>query len=506
METLENDFFEGNYIDFISTKADDNNDFNNDFLVFYVFSLNQKVGINIIKVLQYENVNISDYTLKNKEMVLEMFIDPDIIISNDNKFGFDYQGLYISSDSENSSVSLNNLSNSNSLSNLVSHKIKMNSGLENKSNIYCYFNSAIHMFIHDIKIRNAIKLFDENFIIDNESPDLFKYHLMNYFKQLIIFTESKNCIKNTNNITDILKKIRDLFISEVTINLDINHGQEDSNEVYNILFSFLKNNSNLIPNNSLFDALNFYGTNVCTMKCLVCKNCNSLNNRYLKNDVIKNIYNEIRIEQPQAEILEQFIDNKLSLSDALNYYQTSATEIQSEPKYMQPCIDCYYNSALFNHQKRIVKYPQILTISMQRFDYNNGNNLINPFMHFPLQISLKDLELVDVDTLSNFENYLDQFDNKSVYYLSKFVQHRGDSLDFGHYHAYVLDPFCNLWYCYNDNIVTLMTPKEIEKEIETNINKGIQYAFYEKDIINNNITNEGIYNLLLLLFKFYYYY
>jgi len=494
-----NGILEGKYIDFVSLMNDNSNDYNNDFLVFHILSLNRIVGININGALNNENININDYTIINLEMALEIFIDSDINITN-YKSSYDYQGLYVSSDSEdNLSVSLNSSVLSNSIcSDLVSHQIKMNSGLENNSNIYCYFNSAIQMFIHDSKIRDAIKSFDDTILLHNNEwsdNELVKYQLMNYFKELIIMTENKYW--NINIKSELLTKIRDLLISKVTTLLDNNHGQEDSNQVYNIIFSFFKDNSNLINNNLLADALNLYGSNVCTMKCLVCKiiHCKGLNNSYLKND-ISDIYNEIRIEQPDNIVLQQFIDNKLSIPNGLNYYQTSITEIESDELYKETCSDCFSNSRFFNHQKRIVKYPQILTISMQRFAFGIGQQLLDPFMHFPLQVSLKELELLDVDTLDNFENYLDQFEHDSIYYLSKFVQHRGNSLQSGHYHAYVLDTTCNLWYCYNDNTVTLMTSKEIEIEIATTINnnnlhKGIQYAFYEKDIINKNITCEG---------------
>ena len=491
--------YKGNYIDFIS----ENNDCNNvDFLIFNVLALNQKIKIDIATVLEFENLIITNYTLITEEMALDMFMDSDINITNNincNNY-IDTETYVVLSDSDNaSSVSLNSVSSSNSISDLVSHKIKMNSGLENISNKYCYFNSAIHMFIHDINIRNALKSFDENYsIIDKEEPELIKYQLMDYFKQLIIITEFKNDNNNINNTkSDLINKLRQLFISKFTTRFIINE-QEDSNEVYNVILSFFKTNSDLIPNNLLIDALKLYGSNVCNMKSLICKevNCNGLNNHYIKSTVINNILNEIRIEQPENEILEENIDHKLSLPLALNYYQTSTTEIVSELNYAEPCIDCFVKSAVFNHQKRIVEYPQILTISLQRFAFEN-QNYIDPFMHFPLQVKLKDLQLNDGDTLSNFEKYLVQFDNESVYYLSKFVQHRGNSIESGHYHAYVLDPSCNLWYCYNDNEVTLMKPEEIEKEIAINIlngdyHKGIQYAFYEKDIIERIITSEGI--------------
>lgn len=294
-KTLKDYILEGSYIDFVSNKSEKSNEFNHDCLIFYVFSLNQKIGISMINVLEYENFNISDYKLISKEMALELFVDSDINIINNKDFIYNYDGLYNSLDNENSSCSLNSLSSFDSLSNISLHKIKMNSGLDNNSRIYCYFNSAIHMFIHDINIRNAIKSFDENSYIDFKSPDdeLNKYQLMDYFKQLIIITESKNCINNTKS--DLLKKIRDLLISKITSRFNnLIHGQEDSNEVYNIIFSFLKSNSNLIPDNLLINALNLYGTNVCTMKSLVCKiaNCNGLKNRYLKNDIIDNMYDD----------------------------------------------------------------------------------------------------------------------------------------------------------------------------------------------------------------------
>jgi len=506
-ENRDKDLYKGNYIDFISN----NNDCNVDFLIFYVLALNQHIKIHIEEVLEYENNSPTDnyYTLITEKMALEMFINSDINITN-NINSHDVLGMYVLSDNENSSsenenvsVSLDSISTNNSLlSDIISHKIKMNSGLENKSNIYCYFNAAIQMFIHDINIRNAIKMFDENSMIDKQEPELIKYQLMSCFKQLIIMIESKSYNNfHINSKRELLKKIRELFIFKVTTRVIINR-QEDSNEIYNIIFFFFKNNSNLIPNNLLVDALKLYGTNVCTMKRLICKSvsCDGSNNYYWNNDVIGNFYDEIRIEEVPKEILQNYNDNKLPFPHALNYYQTTVSQIESEIPYMEQCFDCLVGSVTFNHQKRIVKYPQILTISIQRFLFNEQRHqlLLDPFIHFPLQVSLKDLELTDLDTLNNIDNYSEQFDNNSVYYLSKFVQHRGDSLLSGHYYSYVLDPSCNLWYCYNDDKVTLMRPEEIEEEIintiigKENFHKGIQYAFYEKDIINSNITSEGI--------------
>ena len=522
-ENRDKDIYKGNYISFISN----NNDCNVDFLIFNVLALNQHIKIPIEEVLEYENNSPTDnyYTLITEEMALKMFKNSDINITN-NTNKCKLIGMYVLSDNENSSlsenenvsISLDSISTNNSLlSDIICHKIKMNSGLENKSNVYCYFNAAIQMFIHDINIRNAIKMFDENSMIDKQEPELIKYQLMSCFKQLIIMIESKSYNNfHINSKRELLKKIRELFIFKVTTRVIINQ-QEDSNEIYNIIFFFFKENSNLIPNNLLVDALNQYGTNVCTMKCLICKSvsCHGLHNYYWNNDVIGNIYDEIRIEEVPKEILQNYIDNKLPFPRALNYYQTTVSEIESEIPYMKQCLDCSVGSVTFNHQKRIVKYPQILTISIQRFAFNKQGHqlLLDPFIHFPLQVSLKDLELTDLDTLNNIDNYSEQFDNTSVYYLSKFVQHRGNSVLSGHYYSYVLDPSCNLWYCYNDDKVTLMKPEEIEKEIEINIteknfHKGIQYAFYEKDIINNNITSEGIilqisyYYLLLLLLLF----
>ena len=515
LEIARNVVLEGKYIDFVSLKSVDNNNYNEDFLVLKIASINRIFGMNIDGALEFKNFDIRDCTIINEEMVLEMFVDSDINITNyiDN---YDYNGLYVCSDSEDLSVSLNSSCSDNSISNIVLHKIKMNSGLENNDRVYCYFNAAIHMFIHDNNIRDAIKSYDDNY---NELPsnelinnEFIFYQLMYYFKQLIIITEYKNC--NINVQSDLLTKIRDLVIFKVTRRFDnINNirKQEDSNEVYNIIFTFLKNNSSLINDNLLVNALNLYGSTVCIIKSVVCEilDCKGLNNNYLKYDNSNNIYDEIRLEQPKESILKQCSDNKLSLLDGLKYYQNFIEDIESDNIiYMKPCSDCQQNSCFFKFQKRIVKYPQILTISLQRFAFDIQATFIAPFMLFPLQVSLKELQLLDKHTLinfdNNFDNYLDQFDNDSVYYLSKFVQHRGNSLESGHYHAYVLDRICNLWYCYNDNTVTLMTPEEIEIEIANTIDKGIQYAFYEKDIIDRNLTFEGSYNLLLLSLILFY--
>ena len=53
-----------------------------------------------------------------------------------------------------------------------------------------------------------------------------------------------------------------------------------------------------------------------------------------------------------------------------------------------------------------MKYPQILTISLQRFAFDIQATFIAPFMHCPLQVSLKELQLLDNATLINFETYL----------------------------------------------------------------------------------------------------
>ena len=102
-ENRENDIYEGNYIDFTSNNKID-------FLVFYLFSLNQLIEVELETVLEYENVNITDYTLITKQMALEMFIDSDINITN-HIGSYSYKGLYVSSHSEHaSSVSLDSVS------------------------------------------------------------------------------------------------------------------------------------------------------------------------------------------------------------------------------------------------------------------------------------------------------------------------------------------------------------------------------------------------------------
>ena len=120
IENSKNYIVEGSYINFVSNKNNNSNEYNNDYLVFEIYCLNNRyIGIDIDGILEYENIDISDYTLVTKEMALEIFLDSDINITKYiNKY--DYEGLCNTSDNED-----DNNNNNNNNNNLNDEDIKI---------------------------------------------------------------------------------------------------------------------------------------------------------------------------------------------------------------------------------------------------------------------------------------------------------------------------------------------------------------------------------------------
>ncbi|XP_070186180.1 ubiquitin carboxyl-terminal hydrolase 36-like isoform X2 [Littorina saxatilis] len=132
-----------------------------------------------------------------------------------------------------------------------------------------------------------------------------------------------------------------------------------------------------------------------------------------------------------------------TVEDALAKYVKTET-LDSDNAYK--CEKCHQKVPA---QKRfsVHKTPNVLTIQLNRFDYNRMAGKINRHIQFPEKL--------------NMRPYMSQKQGEPVYYhLYGVVIHQGNHCSMGHYYCYVKAP-SNVWYVMNDSMVHTVSASRV---------------------------------------------
>ena len=371
-----------------------------------------------------------------------------------------------------------------------------NYGLENQSNVFCYFNAAIQMIIHDDNLKRYLKITIINTISDantNDNNRRLKLQLdfVDALQTLI------NLLDNNNNHSakhQCLFLIRNCYkkVYPDDTNLMI---QNDYLEFYGRIFEIFNDlslNSLCFDINFRIEVINNYSLPTCSSIALQCYQCDTFNVNQRDFAINNIVHNNIYISNCFPEDVKRLHNNHIPLVIAIKLIQDyNVIELTN---VNQLCTNCKSNCSIaIKRPLRIMKYNNIITIHIQFFSNAEFgyNTILSNFIQFPLEFNYKDLELSDQALV--IDNYRQDFINNkdSIYSLVRFVEHIGNSINSGHYKSYIRDKTYNVWYLLDDEIVSIITEDNILSILNKQFENGIYYAFYEKNIscIRNKITN-----------------
>lgn len=159
---------------------------------------------------------------------------------------------------------------------------------------------------------------------------------------------------------------------------------------------------------------------------------------------------------------------EVNITDCMKEY--SKVEILDE-KNLWNCEECK-NKVRALKKIELWTCPPVLVIQLKRFGvnkYSKDNRMVN----YPLD----DLDISDMISDISKENGLTKFNQ---YKLNCVINHKGGSINDGHYYTYCLDDDTNEWYYFNDHMVYEINKNEI-------INETAYILFYlRKDLIVSN--------------------
>lgn len=380
-----------------------------------------------------------------------------------------------------------------------------NYGLFNNSN-WCYFNSAIQMIFNDDYIIMFLKHINNNLInINNVVPDadllrINQFEFLNQLYNLFIFINND---KNNNNMVEkenINNNLRESF-HNLYSNLELSN-QNDFYEYYLYCFDSISSFSIFCSQQLVVDFnglnLNNYELTTCTFyapQCLQCKSNNLFSKDFDIDDVVHYAY-FIKDVFPTNFKNNNLIPLTLALKQFQSYYFIDKVDVLYDNQIN--CNNCNINCNFkINQPFRVKKYPNrlIITVECKTTNFNN-NILASNFINFPLEFNYSELKLLDDVTQSFIENYNIEFESKKndIYSLVSFVEHIGGLINSGHYKSYIRDKVYNVWYCFNDNVVSILSKDQITSLLSKPNENGIYFATYEINISciinkNNNIIN-----------------
>lgn len=395
----------------------------------------------------------------------------------------------------------------------ISHSISFsdnnyfNHGLENSRSIWCYFNSAIHLIIHDDDIRNCIKNIQINSNITTDLTIKAKLEFVIALGSLVKILD--NNMSNKKRDTPSIEKDKNGAINLVrssfkkvypNLNLDT---YNDVVEFYTLIFQIfhtLSYGTTFLGYDFFTSVMCKYSFNSCRFQALQCNNCHLCDKNFAKDFEVQDENHSFFFfdESMKLDIPIQRNDiDKLPLAIALKAKQDINYEVINNLEINFNCPYCnVMSNSIIQKRNRVIKYPNTLVIMVQSFQYQNnqlglGAKKFNNFIEFPLEMKYSELELFDM-SVDHIENYKQDFVNNinSTYSLVSFIEHYGSSIHGGHYKSFIRDKTYNIWYCMNDSIVTKMSKNQIESILRKNKQNGIYLAIYEKNIscIRNKIN------------------
>ncbi len=165
-----------------------------------------------------------------------------------------------------------------------------------------------------------------------------------------------------------------------------------------------------------------------------------------------------------------------TLEDSLNEYFKK--EIQDDPKNYykyqgtNPAYNAYRGAEIPNCERQIqlVTTPELLVISLNRYEYTNFGATRSKLTH-----------AVTIPSFINIRPFMKIPEEKNdyIYSLISVIVHRGGTGG-GHYVAYIKD--ANKWYLCDDSRITEQSPTNVQNEI----NKNGYVFFYQKNELSES--------------------
>ena len=181
--------------------------------------------------------------------------------------------------------------------------------------------------------------------------------------------------------------------------------------------------------------------------------------------------NHKRYNESLSYNIQLEVKNYNNIVDSLkNYFKTEI--MGGDNKII--CEECK-TKRLCHKKLKIKALPNILVISLKRFDYDFKNMTkfkLNNYFEFPFELNMSEF-------LMNKNETSDKTNNKNcIYELTGITIHYGVS-DYGHYYD-LIKAVNNEWYKFNDTNVTEFDENDIPKE-----------AFGDRETENNDIEEEN---------------
>ena len=326
----------------------------------------------------------------------------------------------------------------------------------------CYMNSTLQCLsniseLSDFLINNFYS-FDSNSqpLSTAYTNLLFKLLFNNENKKYIDPTDFKSIIGDLNPLfqgmqaadsKDLLFFIIERLHNELNISSNNN---SNSMPDYNLLEQEERNEEKMLANfkqdfscsNNSIISNNFYGI---MRSIMICKECNI--KKYSFQTFNMQIFILKKLKEDKIADLGVYYDNKLNLMDAFFYAEK---EELLEGENMIYCNNCHKLTIGTNKQD-FYSLPRILIIVLNR---GKNNADFNEQFDIPEKIDFTGQNII-LDKTSNMK-----------YHLISVIKHLGESGSSGHFIAYVREGKSDIFYCYNDAIVSKV---KVEDALKQNI-------------------------------------
>ena len=225
------------------------------------------------------------------------------------------------------------------------------------------------------------------------------------------------------------------------------------------IYDFEKNLNSIISNI-------FYGTVQGEFECLNCKAQLSRMGQNIPN-IKYNFENYFFINFPLEEVRKFILSNQMLYLNYMNSGINPNNEVNLMDCFRYHNKDelmCGYCNRCGNNEAQILYRSKLFTIPTYLILlFNRGKGI-----QFNIKITFP--EFLDTNGIALNPN--------GIYRLYGVVKHFGDSSSSGHFAAYCRSPVDNLWYFYNDSIVTSLNENEKFKIQDI----GLTYIlFYKKN-------------------------
>ena len=450
-------------------------------------------------------------------------------------------------------------------------------GILRKSNVnslyindYDYTNSSFHKIVFQIVIF-ILKYIDKFYNIMNENKyledslymkiwnSLNKFHKLGFWKKNKNFEITYNdCnrkefvgLKNMSSTCYMNSILQQFFMIPMLRETILSIGNENNNLSQNtilyqlqLLFASLKTydfkyyvpkNFAIVSNLSFYeqmDADEYYGQLIDKLEIDISNLFNKDKDKNSYVDLFKYFFaikltdelnfiecNHKRFNESFCYNIQLEVKNYSNINDSLkNYFKI---EIMTGDNKIN-CEECC-TKRVCHKQLKIKNLPNILVISLKRFDYDYKTMTkfkLNNFFEFPFELDMSEFVINSNNNNEIVVNTDNNVNENNIYELTGITIHYGVA-DFGHYYD-LIKASNNKWYMFNDTNIKEFPenniPKEAFGERENDINndndiegennekagiklhdkKNAYILIYTKKLFKNNFTKNSEYKTKLV--------